>query len=169
LNGGYYPYPYIIRAADKKSVVAISQEIDEQINRTVSADDDLYLKNRSKADQRMVKFMLALPSKLRVMLMETMVRNPFRHKQIFGTVGFATVNITGRLSAWVFPNKNAHSLYIALGSITKKPVVVKNEVQVREVLNITAIFNHNVIDGTPARSFMNALVDTIEKGLIDVS
>ncbi|HEX3048593.1 MAG TPA: 2-oxo acid dehydrogenase subunit E2 [Bacillota bacterium] len=117
----------------------------------------------------MINLFYRIPSKIRVLIMEYIIKSPFRAKQVIGTVGFATVNMSGRISGWVFPDKNPYSLYIALGSITKKPLVVRNEVQIREVLNMTAIFDHNVIDGTPARSFMNTLVDTIEKGIIDRS
>ena len=37
-------------------------------------------------------------------------------------------------------------------------------VQVREILNLTVAFNHDAIDGVPARKFMQDLVSQIEKG-----
>ena len=51
----------------------------------------------------------------------------------------------------------------AIGSITKKPIVIKDKIEIREVINITAVFNHDIIDGAPAARFINRLRTIIEK------
>lgn len=169
LNNGYFPYPLIIRCANTKTVPEIDREIKNAVDKPVEKETDIFMPEKPMLGKLFLNLFYGIPSKIRVFAMESMIKNPVRARQLIGTVGFATVNLGGRLSGWVFPDKNPYSLYIALGSVTKKPVVVKNEVRIREVLNMTVIFDHNVIDGTPARSFMNTLVNSIEKGEIKVS
>jgi pyruvate/2-oxoglutarate dehydrogenase complex dihydrolipoamide acyltransferase (E2) component len=168
LDNMYFPFPLIIRSANKKSVLEINEEIKNEVDKNITNENDLFMPEKPHLGKILINLFYRIPSKIRVFLMEITLKSPFRAKQVIGTIGFATVNITGRLSGWVFPDKNPYSLYVALGSLTKKPLVVKNEIQIREVLNLTAIFDHNIIDGTPARLFMNALVDTIERGTIEV-
>jgi len=115
----------------------------QQKNCNITSDKDLmpakgYLRT-------LIKLFYRLPSGIRVLIMEYILRSPFRAKGVIGTVGFATVNMTGRLSGWVFPDKNPYSIYIALGSVTQKPLVINGAIQIRDVLNVTAIFDHNVI------------------------
>ena len=44
----------------------------------------------------------------------------------------------------------------------KKPVVKNNQIQIREMMNITATFNHDLVDGAPAARFINKLRKYIE-------
>jgi hypothetical protein len=46
----------------------------------------------------------------------------------------------------------------------RKPWVIDDSVQVRKILNLTVAFNHDAIDGVPARRFMQDLVSQIAKG-----
>lgn len=165
LNGIYFPFPLIVRSANTKTVLDIDREIKKEINKHITSDKD-FLPQKTYL-RTLITLFYWLPSRARVFIMESLLKNPFRAKQIIGTVGFATVNMTGELSGWVFPDKNPYSLYIALGSVTKKPRVVSDEIQIREVLNMTVIFDHRVIDGTPARNFMSTLVTAIERGFIE--
>jgi pyruvate/2-oxoglutarate dehydrogenase complex dihydrolipoamide acyltransferase (E2) component len=43
-------------------------------------------------------------------------------------------------------------------------VVVNNEVKVREILNMTILLDHDVIDGAPMVRFVNDLCRAIENG-----
>jgi pyruvate/2-oxoglutarate dehydrogenase complex dihydrolipoamide acyltransferase (E2) component len=45
----------------------------------------------------------------------------------------------------------------------KKPVVAGKKIEIREMVNITAVFNHDIIDGAPAARFINRLRTIIEK------
>ena len=90
--------------------------------------------------------------------------NPFRAKALSGTVTVTTVNAIGKSPGWILPTRSLHNLFFALGTITRKPWVVDDTVQVREILNLTVAFNHDAIDGVPARKFMQDLVRQVEKG-----
>ena len=58
-----------------------------------------------------------------------------------------------------------HNLCFALGSTVKKPWVVENDVQVRDILHLTILFDHDVVDGIPAARFAAKLVDRIQEGM----
>jgi pyruvate/2-oxoglutarate dehydrogenase complex dihydrolipoamide acyltransferase (E2) component len=50
----------------------------------------------------------------------------------------------------------------ALGSTVKKPVVRRDAVEIREMINMTVVFNHDIVDGAPAARFINRLRKLIE-------
>ena len=73
-----------------------------------------------------------------------------------------TVNAGDGSTGWILPTRNMHNIALSFGSISKKPWVANGKVEVRDILHLTATFNHDVIDGVPARRFVQDLVKTIE-------
>jgi pyruvate/2-oxoglutarate dehydrogenase complex dihydrolipoamide acyltransferase (E2) component len=69
----------------------------------------------------------------------------------------------GKINGW-FIHKSVHPISFGVGSILKKPVVFKNEVKIREILNMTILVDHDVIDGAPMVRFLDDLTDYIESG-----
>jgi hypothetical protein len=57
-----------------------------------------------------------------------------------------------------------HSLSLFVGGISTKPAVVDGRIEPREMLDLTVVFDHEVIDGGPAARFVRSLVETIERG-----
>ena len=43
-----------------------------------------------------------------------------------------------------------HGLGLVVGSTAWKPAVVEGRIEPREILNLTVLFDHDVIDGAPA-------------------
>ena len=60
-----------------------------------------------------------------------------------------------------FPGQN-RPLAFAIGNIVKKPGVIGSEIKIREYLNMTISFNHDLVDGAPAARFINRLKQRIE-------
>jgi hypothetical protein len=162
IGNNYIPYPHFIRAANKKSVYEIDKEIEEEVNKKFYTDDPLF--NGSKLKKLGFDLYCAIPQFIRLWIMRIILRSPFKTKKVCGTVGITTVNISGRVSGWIMPTRNAYNLYFGIGSITKKPLVIDDEIKIRDVLNLTVCFNHDTIDGTPARRFMSDLVNLLHKG-----
>jgi pyruvate/2-oxoglutarate dehydrogenase complex dihydrolipoamide acyltransferase (E2) component len=79
-----------------------------------------------------------------------------------GTAIITSSGMVGRFHGWIIP-KSIHNLAFAIGSIVKKPWVVENEIQIRDILNLTILFDHDVVDGVPAARFTAQLVKNIEK------
>ena len=61
-------------------------------------------------------------------------------------------------------HKSVHPISFGIGSVLKKPVVVKDEILIREILNMTILIDHDVIDGAPMVRLLNDLTKTIENG-----
>ncbi len=90
--------------------------------------------------------------------------NPTIPVSMTGTVGITAVGMFGKgHSGWGFETTQ-HSLDLVIGSIAWKPVVVEGQIVPREILNLTLVFNHEVIDGGPAARFTKRLVELIENG-----
>jgi pyruvate/2-oxoglutarate dehydrogenase complex dihydrolipoamide acyltransferase (E2) component len=91
-------------------------------------------------------------------------RNPSIPVSMSGTVGVTAVGMFGKgHSGWGF-EVTRHSLDLVVGSMTGKPVVIDGRIEPREILNLTLVFDHDVIDGAPAARFTKRLVELIESG-----
>jgi pyruvate/2-oxoglutarate dehydrogenase complex dihydrolipoamide acyltransferase (E2) component len=80
-----------------------------------------------------------------------------------GTVGITAIGMFGEHSGWGI-TPNGHSLDLVVGTISRKPACVENRIEPREILNLTVVFDHDVVDGAPAARFVERLVDLIESG-----
>ena len=63
-----------------------------------------------------------------------------------------------------FIHKSVHPISFGIGSVLRKPVVIGNEIIAREVLNMTVLVDHDVIDGAPMVRFPGDLTESIENG-----
>ncbi|HSM71225.1 MAG TPA: 2-oxo acid dehydrogenase subunit E2 [Anaerolineales bacterium] len=91
-------------------------------------------------------------------------RNPAIPVSINGTVGITAVGMFSKgHSGWGFET-TLHSLDLVVGSIAWKPVVIDGNIVPREILNLTVVFNHDIIDGGPATRFTRRLIELIEGG-----
>ena len=81
-----------------------------------------------------------------------------------GTVGISSVGMFGKgHSGWGISN-GSHVLDLVVGGIARKPVEVEGKIALRELMNLTIIFDHDVIDGAPATRFTRKLIELIESG-----
>lgn len=55
-----------------------------------------------------------------------------------------------------------HPLCFAVGTIVKKPGAVNGNIAVREYLKITALIDHDVMDGAPAARFLSRLDELLQ-------
>jgi pyruvate/2-oxoglutarate dehydrogenase complex dihydrolipoamide acyltransferase (E2) component len=91
-------------------------------------------------------------------------RDPTIVTSMGGTVSITSVGMFGEgHSGWgVYPATEV--LGLVVGSIAQKPAVVEGRIEPREILHLTVIFDHDVIDGAPAARFVHRLVELIESG-----
>lgn len=91
-------------------------------------------------------------------------RDPTMFTAMAGTVGITAVGMFGKgMSGWGLVPVT-HVLDLIVGSATRKPVVVGDEIEPRDILNLTVVFDHDVIDGAPATRFTRRLVELISAG-----
>jgi len=90
--------------------------------------------------------------------------NPAIRVSTAGTVFVTSVGMFGKgHSGWGITT-TPHSLSLVVGSINWKPAVVEGQIEPREILNLTVLFDHDVVDGAPATRFVRRLIELIESG-----
>jgi pyruvate/2-oxoglutarate dehydrogenase complex dihydrolipoamide acyltransferase (E2) component len=146
--------PSIIRAANRKTVREIHQEI-----RAAQVQDVAKAWEGFKAIHW--PWLLLLPAfRLMVWMAE---RSPQLWKKYRGTVGITAVGMFGKGAGWGIPLAS-HALWVTVGGIGEKPGVVDGHVATREYLSLTVSFDHETIDGAPAARFTQRLKELIEGG-----
>jgi pyruvate/2-oxoglutarate dehydrogenase complex dihydrolipoamide acyltransferase (E2) component len=53
---------------------------------------------------------------------------------------------------------------LTVGGLTQKPGVVDGQIAIREYLDLTISFDHDIVDGAPAARFSQKLKGLIESG-----
>ena len=158
-----FPMPYVMRSVDKKSVREITDEVSAAQGRPVR-DSEVFARSRMSAWQRLF---FALPFPLRRLLYSRRyVKDPFFAKERMGTVALTSVGMFGRGlsgSAWGIPI-GVHPLIVLVGGIARKPVVVGGAIAARDMLSLTVLFDHEVVDGAPAARFLSRLRELVEGG-----
>ena len=150
---------HVIQAANRKTYREIHQEIRTAQSEPVPA---------GRGAPTWFRSALLLPwplSKLAKALMgAVMRRNPAIRVSASGTVFVTAVGMFGKgQSGWgIAPTP--HSLSLVVGSIAWKPAVIDGGIEPREILSLTVLFDHDVVDGAPATRFVRRLVELIESG-----
>lgn len=164
LNGEKVPRLMVIRQAQKKSAQDINDEIETA--RTINQKEGDVVQGDAR-DIKPVLWLLKLPKFMRIPIWRHFLREPFFTKRMMGTVGITAVGMFGTISGWPDPIPTSnHTLSCALGSITKKPRVVRGEILVRDILHVTLLFDHDIVDGAPAARFTDMLRNLVEGGTV---
>jgi pyruvate/2-oxoglutarate dehydrogenase complex dihydrolipoamide acyltransferase (E2) component len=162
VNGTRVPLPYVIRKADKKTLCQIHDEIESAKSQPVEGEGN-YVLGEEQSTLGM-KLFVRLPQWLRLILMRLLVLNhPQRVKDMMGTVMITTAGMIGHTRGWIMPF-GMHPLCLAYGSLNEQPAVYRGEIQKREILHLTVLIDHDVIDGVPAARFVDDLVKKLQAG-----
>lgn len=153
------PIPFLIQNADKKNAVEISAEIRNAVNAEIS-DKDIVIHKKQKKYERLYHI---LPGTIRRWFWKILLNRPVLAFRTMGNVSVTSLSMAGQINAW-FIHSSVHPVSFGIGSVIKKPVVVNDSVQIREMLNITVLLDHDVVDGMPMAKFVKALGRNIENG-----
>ena len=163
VNGTRVPLPYVIRKADKKTLCDIQNEIEAAKSQTVKNEGDYVL--GEEQNTLAIRLFVRLPQWLRLILMRRLVLNhPQRVKDMMGTVMITTAGMIGHTRGWIMPF-GMHPLCLAFGSLNEQAAVYKGEIRKREILHLTVLIDHDVIDGVPAARFVDDLVKKLQAGV----
>jgi len=91
-------------------------------------------------------------------------RDPMSFVSMGGTVAITSVGMFGGSHSGWGLTPTPQSLGLVVGGIAWKPAVVEGRIEPREILNLTVMFDHDVVDGAPATRFTRRLVELIESG-----
>jgi pyruvate/2-oxoglutarate dehydrogenase complex dihydrolipoamide acyltransferase (E2) component len=153
---GAVAIPHIIRRANEKTVREISDEI-----RSIQARPE-----KSEQHGALVALAPRLPRFVRLLFFSILKKNPHWFKRVEGTVVVTSVGMFGTGGGWGLSFLPTHTLGLTVGGIAQKPGVHDGVVEIREYLNLTIAFDHDVVDGAPAARFARLLVDSIETAAV---
>ena len=153
------PIPLVIEKANEKSALEITKEIEMAKNIKLTSDD-IVLKKKTTSTERIYYH---LPGFLRRLFWKVLLINPKAAFRTIGNVAITSVGMIGKINGW-FIHKSVHPISFGVGSILKKPTVIENEVKIRDILNMTILVDHDVIDGAPMVRFLDDLTNDIETG-----
>jgi pyruvate/2-oxoglutarate dehydrogenase complex dihydrolipoamide acyltransferase (E2) component len=161
VEGRLVPLPVVIAAAHRKPISEIDREIAAAKARPVVDEADHVLTKSLSTAQ--MKLYYLLPSFLRVAVLRGILSRPSLRKRLMGTVMLSSVGTVRAVPGW-FIHKSYHNLSFGVGSVIKKPWIVDGRIAPREVLNLTILLDHDVVDGAPMARFVAHLVHLLETG-----
>lgn len=150
VDGRRHGIPHVIRNAGQRTIQSIQDEI-----RRVKAG------NGRPSEPGVAGLMRRLPGVLRRQIWRLPQLFPRRWKYLAGTVAVTSVGMFGTGTGWVISPTN-YTLQLSVGGIGTKPRLVDGELRSREILSLTATFDHDVVDGAPAARFVSRLGEHIE-------
>jgi pyruvate/2-oxoglutarate dehydrogenase complex dihydrolipoamide acyltransferase (E2) component len=150
---------HVIQGANRKTY----WEIHEEIRRVQSEPAP-----KGRGMPNWFRSILLLPRPLYKLITTLMAiifrRDPTISVAASGTVFISAVGIFGKgHSGWGITT-TLNTLSLVVGSMSWKPAVIEGRIEPREILNLTVVLDHDVIDGAPATRFVRRLVELIESG-----
>jgi pyruvate/2-oxoglutarate dehydrogenase complex dihydrolipoamide acyltransferase (E2) component len=150
---------YVIRDANRKTYREIHEEIRSVQSKPIP---------ESRGTPTWFRSALLLPWPLsalfKALLDMASRRDPTIRVSVSGTVAVTAVGMFSKGNSGWGVYTTPHSLGLVVGSIAWKPVVLDGRIEPREILNLTVLFDHDVVDGAPAARFTRRLVELIESG-----
>lgn len=162
VEGVKVPLALVIRKTQDKSVSDIYRELQKAQTGIIENEKD-YVLEKSQ-NPFLTRLFFNLPQVIRLCIWRFILNNPFSLKKHMGTAVFTNTGMTGSFSGWILP-KSLHNLCLAMGTLIKKPCVKNNEIVIRDILHLTLLFDHDVVDGAPAARFTDKLVRNLERGM----
>jgi pyruvate/2-oxoglutarate dehydrogenase complex dihydrolipoamide acyltransferase (E2) component len=153
---GAVAIPHIIRNANRRTVHEISDEI-----RSIQATPE-----SSQQNNALISLAPRVPRFARLLFFWAVKKNPHWFKRLEGTVVVTSVGMFGDSGGWGIGFLPTHTLGLTVGGISHKPWVEDGKIAVREYLNLTLSFDHDIVDGAPAARFTRKLIDLIEKATV---
>jgi pyruvate/2-oxoglutarate dehydrogenase complex dihydrolipoamide acyltransferase (E2) component len=83
-------------------------------------------------------------------------------RQRVGTVAVTAVGMFAGGGGFGLTPPTIMTLEVVVGGMTQRPRVINGRVDIRDVLDLTLVIDHNVVDGAPATRFGAELRDLIE-------
>lgn len=159
IGGTRAPMVHIIRRANHKTFLEIHQEI-----RAVQAQSVPHNKGFAPGILFFMRLPWPVPQLFGAILRAATRRDPAGTTvRLAGTVGVTAVGMFGKRSGWGLVPM-VQTLGLVVCGIARKPAVVDDHIEPREMLSLTVVFDHDVVDGAPAARFVKRLMELIESG-----
>jgi hypothetical protein len=110
---------------------------------------------------RRARLLLALPGAVRWRLVGLLHRLPRTQQRLAGTIGVTSVGMFGRGAGWGVATQ-VHTLDVVVGGTATEPATGNEGGGERDLLHLTLMFDHDVVDGGPAARFAARLRELLE-------
>lgn len=160
VNGKKVPIPLLIKNANKLSLESITEKISASKNEILSETDIVLHRKTTRAEH----IYYYLPGFIRRLIWRRMLQMPGFIFEKMGNVAITSLGMMGKMNGWFIPI-SVHPVSFGIGSVIKKPVVIDNKIEVREMLNITVLLDHDIMDGAPMARFIRELTKNMESGI----
>jgi len=161
INNIKVPIPVVLEKTNEKSASEITLEIVNAKNQELS-NDDIVINKKPSFPERLYYHM---PGFLRRAVWKFLLKNPKIAYKKMGNAVITSIGMIGKINGW-FIHKSLHPISFGIGSILKKAVVIDNEIKIRDILNMTILVDHDIIDGAPMVRLLNDLTKYIETGVL---
>jgi pyruvate/2-oxoglutarate dehydrogenase complex dihydrolipoamide acyltransferase (E2) component len=155
VEGKKIPMGRVIRAVNKRTFRELHDEM--------RAFQSVRQQDQSMPYERLLWLYTLIPGFIRRFFFKIALKNPQWINQRVGTVGLTAVGMLGEGAGWGI-TLPFHTLVITLGGISEKPAAIDGQIEIREFLNVTLSFDHDIIDGGPATRFSQHFKELIERG-----
>lgn len=160
LNGQRVPIPLVIEKANESSIESITMQIANAKDEKLT-NSDFVLQRKAGYFE---KLYYVLPGFIRRYVWKFLLKHPKLVFKKMGNVAFTAIGMIGKVNGWFIPI-SIHPICFGISSILKKPVVIDNKIEIREILKMTILLDHDVIDGAHMVRFISDLTWNIENGL----
>lgn len=159
---GNLPLQLVIRRAQDKRAPEIYAEIAQAKTRFL---DQRSLGEEDRWARRLVELTRFVPRFVRRWLIRRIVADARVVKRRSGTTLVTSIGKFATIPGFITTfAAGPRATTFALGSVTDKPVVRDGQIVVRSILALTCVFDHDVVDGSPATRFASRLRDLVEDG-----
>ncbi len=159
LNGHKVPIPQIIEKAQERPLEAITRQIAEAREKPLN-EKEMVLHQKTS---RLERFYYRLPAFARRAVWRYLLSHPKLAFSKMGNVAFTSVGMIGQINGWFIPS-SVHPICFGVGAITRKPAVAADQIAIREMLHMTILFDHDMMDGAPMTRLLSSLSKAIESG-----
>lgn len=160
IEGRKVPIPLVIEKAHEISIAEITHLIAEARNKEITGRD-IVLQKRSS---RMENLYYRLPRFMRLAFWRCFLGRPKMSFKKMGNVAFTSIGTAGNVRGCFIPF-SIHPACFGISAIQKKPVAIGNRVEIREILPMTILLDHDVMDVAPMARFINELIRNIDRGM----
>ena len=150
---------HVIKSANRKTYWDIHQEI-----RLVQSGEKQTSEQQASWFRSAMQLPWPLSNIVRSILRLAIKNNPTLVTSMAGTVGISSVGMFGKGHTGWGIAIGSHVLDVVVGGTARKPAVVDGSIELRDILDLTIIFDHDVIDGAPAARFTRKFVELVESG-----
>jgi pyruvate/2-oxoglutarate dehydrogenase complex dihydrolipoamide acyltransferase (E2) component len=143
-DDGPFGMVHIVRDADSRDVADISREL-----RAVKADPSITRIGRGLAT--LASMVGRVPGVYRMMF--AVMSRSRRVREAAGTVSLTAVGMFAGGGGFAIAPPTLASLSVVVGGLSRRPTAVGDQVELRDILDLTVSVDHNVVDGAPATRF----------------